>query len=64
MEFAAERGVVIDKRLAFHVTSIFKRDLLIIYEKFEQMKDNDNMIFDMLNGTNWNSMRLKIPIDD
>ena len=28
------------------------------------MSDDENTIFEMLNGTNWNSVRLKIPIDD
>lgn len=25
---------------------------------------DDFLLFEMLNGTNWNSVRLKIPIDD
>ena len=28
------------------------------------MKEDQNILFEMLNGTNWNSVRLKIPIDD
>ena len=28
------------------------------------MDDDQFALFDMLNGTNWNSVRLKIPIDD
>lgn len=28
------------------------------------MTDDDTTLFEMLNGTNWNSVRLKIPIDD
>lgn len=28
------------------------------------MDEEDNVIFEILNGTNWNSVRLKIPIDD
>ena len=28
------------------------------------MTPDDFLLFQMLNGTNWNSVRLKIPIDD
>ena len=41
-----------------------KRDILIVHEKFPDMSEKDNILFEMLNGTNWNSVRLKIPIDD
>ena len=34
------------------------------YENYKQMDDDQFALFDMLNGTNWNSVRLKIPIDD
>lgn len=34
------------------------------YEKYVEMDDDQFALFDMLNGTNWNSVRLKIPIDD
>lgn len=41
-----------------------KRDILIVHEKFPHMSDEEYTLFEMLNGTNWNSVRLKIPIDD
>lgn len=54
----------IDDYLANHIANIFKRDTLIVHEGFKNMSDEENTIFEMLNGTNWNSVRLKIPIDD
>lgn len=41
-----------------------KRDILIVHQNFPEMSDDENTLFEMLNGTNWNSVRLKIPIDD
>ena len=63
-ESAEELGIEIDDYLATHVANIFKRDILIAHEKFKEMSDEENILFEMLNGTNWNSVRLKIPIDD
>lgn len=28
------------------------------------MSEDQFALFDMLNGTNWNSVRLKVPVDD
>lgn len=50
--------------MAFHIANIFKRDFLIIHEKFKEMSKEEYILFEMLNGTNWNSVRLKIPLDD
>lgn len=59
-----ELEVDIDEVLFKHIANIFKRDFLIAHEKFKTMSEHDNILFDMLNGSNWNSVRLKIPIDD
>lgn len=56
--------MVIDDNLAFHLANIFKRDYLISHTKFKNMSEEENYLFEMLNGTNWNSVRLKIPIND
>ncbi len=56
--------IPIDDNLKRHLANLFKRDILIVHDKFLEMTENDNVLFEMLNGTNWNSVRLKIPIDD
>ena len=63
-EAARELNIEIDDYLITHLANIFKRDALIVHENFKKMTDDENLIFDMLNGTNWNSVRLKIPIND
>lgn len=63
-QLGKEENVSIDDRLAFHIANIFKRDFLIIHEKFKEMSKEEFIVFEMLNGTNWNSVRLKIPMDD
>lgn len=63
-EVAKEEGVELDERLVYHLAYLFKRDVLLVHEKFKHMDTKEFIIFDMLNGTNWNSVRLKIPIDD
>jgi glutamate--cysteine ligase catalytic subunit len=37
---------------------------LIVYEKFKELSEESITLFELLNGTNWNSVRLKIPIND
>ena len=54
----------LDEKLIFHLANIFRRDYIMSYENYKQMEDDQFALFDMLNGTNWNSVRLKIPIDD
>ena len=49
--------------MAYHIANIFKRDYLIVHRKFKEMSTEEFILFEMLNGTNWNSVRLKIPID-
>ena len=53
-----------DKWLKRHIANIFKRDIMIVHEAFKNMTPEDNTLFEMLNGTNWNSVRLKIPITE
>lgn len=53
-----------DPLLVNHIANLFKRDVLIVNRRFFEMTEDDYTIFEMLNGTNWNSVRLKIPIDD
>ena len=53
-----------DEKLIYHIAYLFKRDFLIVHEKFKEMDEKEFILFDMINGTNWNSVRLKIPIDD
>jgi glutamate--cysteine ligase catalytic subunit len=62
-QLAESEGVEIDDRMAFHIANIFKRDFLIVHRKFREMSTDEFILFEMLNGTNWNSVRLKIPID-
>ena len=50
--------------MAFHIANIFKRDYLIVYENYKHMTKEEFVLCEMLNGTNWNSVRLKIPLDD
>ncbi len=50
--------------MIYHLANIMKRDILIVHENFPKMSDDEYTLFEMLNGTNWNSVRLKIPIDD
>lgn len=57
-------NIPIDEPLANHIANIFKREIMIVHEGFKTMGDDQNILFEMLNGTNWNSVRLKIPIDD
>ena len=57
-------NVPIDAGLRKHIGNLFKRDIPIVYERFAEMTEEDFLVFDILNGTNWNSVRLKIPIDD
>lgn len=64
MEQSKANDTEIDPYLLNHVANIFKRDVLIAHEKFKIMTEESYTIFEMLNGTNWNSVRLKIPIDD
>jgi glutamate--cysteine ligase catalytic subunit len=54
----------VDEKMVFHLANIFKRDFLIVHRNFKEMTEHDFILFDMLNGTNWNSVRFKIPIDD
>lgn len=61
---AEEMNIAIDDYLAEHIANIFKREIMIVHENFKTMGDDSNILFEMLNGTNWNSVRLKIPIDD
>ena len=63
-QIAREEAVEIDELLVYHIAYLFKRDVLLVHEKFKHMDSKEFIIFDMLNGTNWNSVRLKIPIDD
>ena len=49
---------------ADHLANILKRDALVVGEKFKTMADDEITVFEMLNSTTWNSIRLKIPIDD
>lgn len=63
-EASKQLGIEIDDLLVHHIANIMKRDILIVHEKFPEMSDKQNTLFEMLNGTNWNSVRLKIPIDD
>lgn len=64
VEQAKLNNIEIDDKLVDHVANIFKRDHLIAHEKFKQMTAESYTLFEMINGTNWNSVRLKIPIDD
>lgn len=61
---AKELEIEIDERMVQHISNIFKREIMVVHEKFKTMGDDENTLFEMLNGTNWNSVRLKIPIDD
>lgn len=58
-KIAEDEKVNIDEKLAFHIANIFKRDFLIVHRKFKEMSEKEYILFEMLNGTNWNSVRLK-----
>jgi hypothetical protein len=53
-----------DEKMVFHLANIFRRDFLIVHHNFKDMSEKEIILFEMLNGTNWNSVRFKIPIDD
>ena len=63
-KLSKESNVELDDKLIFHLANIFRRDYIMSYENYKEMDDDQFALFDMLNGTNWNSVRLKIPIDD
>lgn len=44
-KIAAEAGVEIDDKLAFHVANIFKRDYLIVHRKFKEMPPEEFILF-------------------
>jgi hypothetical protein len=44
-QLGKEENVSIDDRLAFHIANIFKRDFLIIHEKFKEMSKEEFIVF-------------------
>lgn len=58
------KDIEIDDALIKHLAILLSRDFLIVHEKFIEMSEQDNALFEMINSTNWNSVRFKIPIDD
>ncbi len=50
--------------MANHVAILTSRDLIVVHENFVKIPETEYYLFEMLNSTNWNSVRLKIPIDD
>ncbi len=59
-----ESKLDVDDKIIFHLANIFRRDYLIVHSKFKEITDESSILFDMLNGTNWNSVRLKAPPHD
>ena len=54
----------LDRRLAFHITSLFTRDPVPTYSNEFGPEVNDDETtahFENLQSTNWNSMRFKPP---
>eukprot|EP00826_Nyctotherus_ovalis_P050274 TRINITY_DN6146_c0_g1_i3.p1 TRINITY_DN6146_c0_g1~~TRINITY_DN6146_c0_g1_i3.p1 ORF type:complete len:667 (-),score=139.94 TRINITY_DN6146_c0_g1_i3:179-2179(-) len=52
----------IDKRLAYHIASLFVRDPLVVFEKGIELNDQETTAhFENLQSTNWNSIRFKPP---
>lgn len=44
-QIGKEENVGIDDRMAFHIANIFKRDFLIIHEKFKHMGKEEYILF-------------------
>jgi hypothetical protein len=44
-QLGKEENISIDERMAFHIANIFKRDFLIIHEKFKEMSKEEYIIF-------------------
>ena len=61
---AEEKNVKLDDYLMRHVANIVKRDILNVHENFVNMSDQKNILFELLNSTNWNSVRLKPPCNE
>ena len=52
----------IDDRLANHVSHLFIRDPLVVFDaKLDQDDANDNDHFENIQSTNWNTVRFKPP---
>lgn len=47
-----------------HIGILNSRDFLVMHEKFINMKEDEPTLFEMINSTNWNSVRFKIPLDE
>lgn len=54
----------IDPILARHLGFLTSRDFLVMHEKFLELTPEDNYLFEMVNSTNWNSVRFKAPINE
>ena len=52
-----------DQRLAIHFAHLFIRDPLIVKdEDLEKVDPNETQRFDMIQSTNWQTLRLKMPV--
>ncbi len=56
--------IEIDDMLLNYLAFIMKHDVLIVKEEYKTATDDQNDVFEILNGTIWNSLRLKIPVND
>lgn len=61
---AFKREIAIDDRMINHIGSLTSRDFLVMHEKFTEMKETSPELFEMINSTNWNSVRFKIPLTE
>ena len=57
-------NIEIDDMLLNYLVFIMKHDVLIVKEEYKHATDDQNDVFEILNGTIWNSVRLKIPVND
>lgn len=56
--------MAIDEKMLNHIGALTSRDFIVMHEKFTEIKEDDNCLFEMINSTNWNSVRFKMPLNE
>lgn len=40
------------------------RDFVVVHQKFLELGEDNHYLFEMINSTNWNSVRFKAPLEE